>query len=83
MGDLQAVEIGLELPGLSRHQNNRKYSDPDRLSNAKEEFRRLTQERYQQIAGSRSIAPHMNLDGENCSHSFRVLMQGIQTLVAG
>lgn len=81
LGDLLAVEKGLELSGISRQQDNRKYSDPDRLANAKDEFKRLTKMQYQQIAGSRAIAPHLNLDGENRSHSFNVLISGIKHLI--
>lgn len=81
LGDLQAVENGLNLSGISHKQNEHKYSNPDRLANAKEEFNRLTRMKYQQIAGSRAIAPHLNLDGENRSHSFNVLISGIKHLI--
>ncbi|MDR1276210.1 MAG: DUF4276 family protein [Candidatus Accumulibacter sp.] len=79
LGDLAAVEAGLGLRRLSREQNRSKYRKPDRLANAAEELRKLSGDRYQKIAGSRAIAPHLCLDeGGNASASFRALLSGIR-----
>ena len=42
LGDLQAVEDGLQINGLARLQKNKKYRNPDRLANASEELNKLT-----------------------------------------
>lgn len=80
LGDLNAVEVGLEVAGLSRHQDSGKYRNPDTLANAAEELVKLTKNTYQKLAGSRAIAPHLTLGGANRSHSFNVLLRGVQFL---
>ena len=78
LGDLEAVERALELHGVAARQRNRKYREPDRLNNASQELVRLTDGGYQKIVGSRAISPYLKLDGSNRSHSFNVLISGIQ-----
>ena len=80
LGDLEAVEKGLGLTGLASQQGRRKFRNPDALGNPYQELRRLTQDRYQKGEGSRSIAPHLRLEG-NTSNSFNVLLAGIRTLL--
>ena len=80
LGDLQAVEKGLNLSGLSEQQQNRKFRNPDRLSNAKQELRKLTKNSYQPISGSREIGTYMSVDN-NRSHSFKVFISGVQRLI--
>lgn len=80
LGDLAAVEHGLALRGLGGKQNGRKFRTPDKLSNASEELRKLTQSRYQKLGGSRAIGPHLRVDGSNRSRSFNVLLEGIRRL---
>jgi len=80
LGDLAAVETGLHLSGIAKKQNNRKYRDPDRLGNPSQELERLTSGYYQKVAGSRAIAPHIQIEG-NKSHSFNILLAGIRKLV--
>jgi len=72
LGDLAAVEAGLGISGLKAKQNKKKYRMPDALSNAAEELFKLTDKRYQKVAGSRAIAPYLTADGSNLSHSFNV-----------
>jgi hypothetical protein len=79
LGDLAAVENGLELRGLSPHQNKKKYREPDRLSNAAQELSRLTKEKYQKVNGSRAIGPKLKLTG-NKSRSFGVFIDGVRRL---
>lgn len=81
LGDLAAVEEGLKLSGLARHQTTSKFRTPDNLANAAEELSKLTKQRYQKLAGSRAIGPHLRLDGRNTSTSFRVLVDGVRAMV--
>lgn len=61
LGDLKAVEIGLRLRGLASKQDTRKFKAPDRLGSPSRELCMLTGDLYQKIAGSRAIAPHLDL----------------------
>ena len=79
LGDLEAVEGAFGMNGLADKQNTRKFRDPDALGNPKQELERLTKGYYQQLLGSREIARRMQPE-RNCSHSFRVLMEGITQL---
>lgn len=80
-GDLRAVEEGLKLTGLVALRNKAKYRNPDALGNPSEELMKLTKGVYQKIAGSRAIGPLLDLEN-NTSHSFNVLISGIERLVA-
>jgi len=80
LGDLTAVEKGLQLSGIARIQGRKKYRDPDRLGVPAKELERLTAGRYQKIAGSRAIAPNLRLDA-NTSRSFNTLIAGIGRLM--
>lgn len=82
LGDLNAVEQGLGMSNLKKKQQEKKYRTPDTLSNAAQELQNLTQQKYQKIAGSRAIAPYLKTDGSNRSHSFNVLLKGIESLVS-
>jgi hypothetical protein len=82
LGDLRAVELGLRLGGLVPKQNKAKFRDPDRLQSPSLELERLTNGRYQKVAGSRAIAPHLDLERPG-SRSFRHLIQAIRDTAAG
>ena len=64
-GDLVAVEAaGLIAHGKAEElQPKQKYRDPDRLANAKQEFRRLTNVTGQ-ISIARRVSPHMSLENK-------------------
>ncbi len=81
LGDLNAVEKGLNLKGLSSKQGRKKFRQPDSLGNPSEELFKLTENRYQKIAGSRSISKYLRLDGSNRSRSFQVLIEGIKKII--
>ena len=81
LGDLFAVEQGLCIHGIYKKQNKKKYRLPDNLSNASDELRKLSKNKYQKIAGSRSIAPYLKIDGSNKSHSFNMLIEGIKKIM--
>lgn len=78
LGDLIAVESAFGLNGIAHRQDQAKFREPDALSNAEDELRRLAPQ-YQKIAGSRQIAPSLSLD-RNRSHSFQVFITGIKGL---
>ncbi|OQY60009.1 MAG: hypothetical protein B6245_03640 [Desulfobacteraceae bacterium 4572_88] len=83
LGDLEAVETGLAISGLGKRQKKKKYKFPDSLSNAAEELFKITGKRYQKVAGSRAIGPHLKTNGSNQSNSFNVLLDGIKKLAGG
>jgi Domain of unknown function (DUF4276) len=78
LGDLQAVESGLNISGLAAKQNRAKFRDPDRLVAPSRELGKLTGQRYQKVAGSRAIAPHLDLQTPR-SRSFHHLIQAIRS----
>lgn len=80
LGDLQAVEKGLGITGLARRQNKNLFRTPDSVGNPSEELGKLTQGKYQKIAGSRAIGPHLD-PASNQSTSFNVLLAGIRRVV--
>lgn len=79
LGDLHAVEQGLGLKGLAELQGKTKFRDPDRLGSPSAELKRLTKGSYQKLAGSRTIAPHLDLAAAR-SNSFRVFVEGIRRI---
>lgn len=80
LGDLQAVQTGLNLSDLARKQNKNKFRTPDNLANASQELFKLTNNQYQKISGSRAIGPHLSITN-NKSHSFGVFIKGIQRIL--
>jgi hypothetical protein len=78
LGDLRAVEYGLGIRGLAAKQDKAKFRDPDQLVSPARELEKLTGNRYQKVAGSRAIAPHLNLKAPR-SKSFRHLLQAVRT----
>jgi len=80
LGDLVAVERGLELLGVARQAGIAKFREPDRLNNAAQELKDLTAGEYQKVGGSRRIAAHLDLTGANRSTSFRVFCEGVRRI---
>ena len=78
LGNLAAVSRAFG-GNLHAQQQGKKFRQPDNLNNAKQELKKLVPE-YQEIAGSRAIAPLL-MQRSNMSHSFNVLIQGIQNLL--
>jgi len=78
LGDLAAVEKAFNLNGIARRQDQQKFRDPDVLSNAEQELRKLVPQ-YQKVSGSREIAQHLEVNN-NRSHSFRVFLSGVRSL---
>ena len=79
LGDLAAVETGLDLNNIAKHQKKRKYRDPDSIGNPVAELQKLTRGKYQKISGSRSIGPHLSLQN-NRSHSFCIFVSALEQL---
>ena len=79
LGDLAAVEVGLDCRGVSKRQEKQRYRTPDTTLNPAEELAKLAD--YQKVAGSRAIAVHLKLDGSNRSHSFNVLVNGLRDFI--
>jgi len=78
---LQAVERGLGVHGLAKHQLTKKFRSPDYLGSPSKELSILTKGKYQKVGGSRSIGVHLQLDNAR-SDSFRNLVAGVRRLAA-
>ena len=78
LGDLRAVELGLGIGGLAAKQNKARFRIPDQLPSPSKELKELTGDRYQKIAGSRAIAPHLDL-AQPRSKSFGYIIKSIRT----
>jgi hypothetical protein len=81
LGDLAAVETGLELRNLARKQAARKFREPDRIARPVHELRALTNKKYQKVSGSRAIGPHLSLT-DNCSRGFMKFISGVRNIMA-
>ena len=78
-GDLSAVEKGLGIENIATQKRKAKYRIPDSIEKPSKELEKLTKGSYQKVSGSRSISQYLSLEN-NTSHSFRVLLAGIQRL---
>lgn len=79
LADLNAVEQGLEVTNLLRHQNTPRYRDPDKKPQPARMLQNLTGGAYQKVAGSRAIGPHLDLDNAR-SASFRNFITGVRRI---
>lgn len=77
LGDLAAVEKAFHKQGVARRQRTRKFREPDSLTNAEQELRKLIPS-YQKLSGSRAIAPHLSLEN-NLSKSFQNFVRGVRS----
>ncbi|MEN8215741.1 MAG: DUF4276 family protein [Pseudomonadota bacterium] len=80
LADLKAVEQGLNIPGLAKHQNGKKYRSPDYLHSPSKELETLTKHHYQKVSGSRNIGRYLDLTNKR-SNSFRVFIEGIRKIL--
>lgn len=78
LGDLDAVECAFALKNIANQQKNRKYKDPDKLSNASQELEKLVKG-YRKVSGAKKIAAYMSIN-QNRSHSFNCFVKGIHQL---
>jgi hypothetical protein len=81
LADLAAVGSALDMPSLARHQENKKFRNPDYLGSPSRELRSLTDNRYEKRAGSRAIGQHLCLNNTR-SPSFRNFVSGVRRLSA-
>ena len=84
LADLQAVEKGLGLRAVTALQEKNPYRCPDELSNPKQKLKELAAKHkgtYHDIAGSRAIAPHLDLSNVR-SPTFRNLISAVKELAA-
>ncbi|MGK2953743.1 MAG: DUF4276 family protein [Thiobacillus sp.] len=79
LADLNAVEQGLSINKLAKHQGTAKFREPDRLGNPSKELARLTNERYQKVSGSHAIGKFLDVANERSS-SFKNLIRGIRCM---
>jgi hypothetical protein len=78
LGDLLAVETGLNIPHIARQQHRARFRNPDSVETPARVLETLTRHRYHKVSGSRAIAPHLNIDAPR-SASFRYLIHAIQS----
>lgn len=77
-GDLAAVELALGIPNLSAQSRKAKYREPDAIHAPSSELKKITNQTYQKIAGSREIGKFLSPDpDQNTSISFRHFINGI------
>lgn len=79
-GDLAAVSRALEIPKLESYAKKSKYRNPDSIVSPKSELKKITNFAYQQVSSSRLIAKYMSKDS-NSSHSFNILLKGVEKLI--
>jgi hypothetical protein len=79
LADLNAVEQGLSIDRLARHQQAAKFRDPDHLGSPSKELATLTVGRYQKVSGSRAIGKFLDPANER-SPSFKNLIRGIRRM---
>jgi len=82
IGDLSAVETALHVKGLASRQEERKFRAPDRLAKPSTVLEKLTGQKYRKVCGSRAIAPYLDIEDGNRSHSFQVFVSGVRSLAA-
>jgi len=76
-GDLKAVSLAYGK-NVSQFARKRKYREPDKIVNAKDELRRLIPT-YQPLEGAKKIAAFMEVDN-NTSHSFNTFVRGVKMI---
>ena len=79
LGDLAAVETGLNITGLARHQNRAQYRSPDSHGSPVQALTTLTNGIYQKVSGSRDIGPHLSLT-DNRAQSFSVFVSALRRM---
>lgn len=82
LADLQAVQNGLKTKNIVSFQNKNPFRNPDDLPSPKLKLKELVSQHkgiYQDISGSRAIAPYLDLNNTRSS-SFKNLVSAIKTL---
>jgi hypothetical protein len=81
LADLSAVERGLGLSNVAKHQHGAKFRNPDQTVSPAVELAKLSRGQYQKVSGSRAISPYLDLENTR-SPSFHNLIKGIRRIVA-
>ena len=79
LADLQAVETAMNIDGLDKQQNTKKFRNPDNLASPSRELAVLTKQRYQKVSDSRIIGKHLDANNQR-SASFKNLIAGIRRM---
>lgn len=80
LGDLEAVAQAYPVADRHLKARPRKYNDPDRMTNAADELRLLT-EVPGKVGRAKAISTHMSIEA-NLSRSFQVFIAGLQRIAA-
>ncbi|MDR2134048.1 MAG: DUF4276 family protein [Treponema sp.] len=72
LGDPAAIEKGLEIHHIGKHDRRKLFRQPDSIDQPSKQLAYITKNKYQKIDGSRKIAPCLN-PAINTSKSFNVL----------
>lgn len=82
LADLKAVERALSINGLTKKQSQKKYRQPDNLSNAKQEFQNILGEKhpYQPLKYGREIGKYLDPENKR-SRSFAVFVESYRKLL--
>ena len=80
VGDWAAIAAAFDKPGVAAFGKKAKYRDPDMLGSPSAEIKKHVPT-FQKRDGARRIAPLLS-PASNNSHSFRVLVQAVEKLVA-
>ena len=75
LGDLEAIEKAIDIAVPNK--NLRKYRNPDLLSNASEEIRKICHGSYQKVGYARKIAQHLSIE-KNKSKSFNLFVKTLK-----
>jgi hypothetical protein len=81
LGDHVAIEKGLEIHNIRKHDRRKLFREPDLIDQPSKQLAYVTKNKYQKIDGSRKIAPYLN-PLINTSKSFNVLYKTLNQLLA-
>ncbi|MDR2786417.1 MAG: DUF4276 family protein, partial [Treponema sp.] len=80
LGDPAAIEKGLEIHHIWKHDRRKLFKQPDSIDQPSKRLAYITGNKYQKIDGSRKIAPYLN-PAVNTSKSFNVLYKTLCLLL--
>ena len=80
LGDLEAVAQAYPVADRQLKARPRKYHDPDRMTNASDELRLLT-EVPGKVGRAKTISAHLSIEA-NLSRSFQVFIAGLKRITA-
>jgi hypothetical protein len=81
LGDPAAIEKGLEIYSIGKHDRRKLFREPDSVDQPSKHLAYITKNKYQKIDGSRKIAPYL-IPAVNTSKSFNVLYKTLCQLLA-